>query len=82
MTEEEAKTKWCPMVRAGLKGSNTYVGINWPAGDGKVLEQEYAKCIGSDCMMYRTGLKNVPVRGPYDAAVAVETGYCGLAGKP
>lgn len=39
MTEEEAKTKWCPMVRAGNDA-----GCN--------RKDATDKCIGTDCMMW------------------------------
>ena len=47
MTEDEAKTKWCPMVR--MEGpTNTDRSQNrW--GDGDPIGQ----CIASDCMMWR-----------------------------
>jgi hypothetical protein len=45
MTEEEAKKKWCPMVRHGDSARNrTY-------NEGAML-QAFA-CIASDCMMWR-----------------------------
>lgn len=79
MTEEQAKTKWCPMVRAGREGANTTAAVNWPQdGGATVIHQEWAKCIGSGCMMWRWNKaydsKNEVVIGPH--------GYCGLAGKP
>lgn len=47
MTEEEAKTKWCPMSRVSLtKGE---VGYNRVDGG---IPSEYATCIGSDCMAW------------------------------
>lgn len=42
MTETEAKTKWCPMIR-------TYGGVN---NQGDITSDN--KCIGSACMMFRT----------------------------
>lgn len=42
LTEEDAKTKWCPMVRApygGYGSVNTY--------------DKHFKCIASDCAMWR-----------------------------
>lgn len=44
MTEDDAKTKWCPMVRMG--DMNAPTGIN--AGN-----QAGTTCIGSACMMWR-----------------------------
>lgn len=37
MTEEDAKTKWCPFIRSGY-------GVNLP--------RSTHKCIGSDCAMW------------------------------
>ena len=51
MTEEEAKTKWCPMVR--IDGSNMSMNID----DGKA--DLLPTCVGSDCMMWR------PLRGKF-----------------
>lgn len=47
MTEEEAKKKWCPMVRAGHVAG---MAVNTePNGDFV----EATRCIASDCMMWR-----------------------------
>lgn len=67
MTEEEAKEKWCPMVKATCDRKTEDEA--WERLEGQV-----ARCITSDCMMWR---EYVPehIRG--------ETyGYCGLADKP
>lgn len=73
MTEQEAKTKWCPMFRASL-------GIT-PAGEREVIDnrndgEASTRCIGSACMAWRwTGEgKPEPNGGP--------VGFCGLAGAP
>lgn len=43
MKEEEAKTKWCPLVRrAGEYGNADADGLQRPT-----------KCVGSACMMWR-----------------------------
>jgi hypothetical protein len=42
MTEEEAKTKWCPMLRKG------------PLGTARNAPEDVPNtCIGSVCMMWR-----------------------------
>ena len=53
MTEDEAKTKWCPMVRFhnGLDGD---VYCSRPTG---VVTNNSAKCIASDCMMWKWDIK-------------------------
>ena len=73
MTEDEAKTKWCPMVRssdADQTVDNAYISDRNPS---------YSRCIGSDCMMWRLFerhyLDNVPPKSSIQ-------GYCGLAGAP
>jgi hypothetical protein len=67
MTEDEAKTKWCPMVRApssAIENHNT--GINRESAD--------FNCIASACMMW---LWVDGLRGARNA-----NGCCGLGGKP
>lgn len=69
MTEDEAKTKWCPMARAWAEGNDGHAAsINRQYQRGKPDIDCY--CIASDCMMWRS-LDGVTVHG-----------YCGLAGKP
>ena len=65
MTEDEAKTKWCPFTRCGE-------GIN-RTSDGSVFFKGSVAtpCIGSVCMAWRWETKYQP---PI-------SGYCGLAGK-
>lgn len=76
MTEDEAKTKWCPFVRFSIADD----GDTAANRDSKVLSDKdskhgdlqvrhNARCIASACMAWRSDLPN---------AVA---GYCGLAGK-
>ena len=75
MTEEQAKTKWCPMSRTGVDEVTANRGFN-----GKIFEED--KCIASDCMMWRwlswkpKGLTTWEIEFDKEAG-----GYCGLAGK-
>jgi len=66
MTEQEAKTKWCPMVR--------HVTTNGCNSSG------FETCIASDCMMwrYKTNGQMGYDRNPDDICLA--SGYCGLGG--
>ena len=77
MTEDEARTKWCPMsIVAGREGNRV--------GDGISGDIHYASmCIASDCMMWRWDwdLKKTDVRDPEDGNLP-SGGYCGLANKP
>jgi hypothetical protein len=79
LTEGQAREKWCPMVRHSGEDNitdNSYFNDRIPP---------YARCIASECMMWRTVRERVPAKqfppeqGIYDE---VERGYCGLAGKP
>lgn len=65
MTEAEARTKWCPMVRMGLTAGmavNRHVADAPGAQDGVYDD---TRCVASDCMMWRVRRGN---------------GRCGLAG--
>lgn len=48
LTEEEAKTKWCPMARI-LVGDMSITAINRD-GEDRVLSN--ARCIASECMLW------------------------------
>ena len=52
MTEDEAKTKWCPMARYIIDEGNqgTYAAGNRPIGAPFGVG---SNCIASDCMMWR-----------------------------
>lgn len=78
MTEDEAKKKWCPMVR-DVRASNGAMEI----GSGF--------CKASECMMWRDNLdrvltgRDIIVTDGNKRNIVKETvpsGYCGLAGKP
>ena len=86
MTEEEAKTKWCPMVRSLVVNPLGVCAANQAYDDG-TQNIERAKCKGSQCMMWRS--RNVEVDYNYQNrdhlgnVITTRTeGYCGLAGKP
>jgi hypothetical protein len=49
MVEEDAKKKWCPMVRFH-KGLDGDIYCSRPVG---VVDDDAAKCIGSDCMLWK-----------------------------
>ena len=69
MTEDEAKTKWCPMVRlAPLGPGESYKKSTNRMGKG----DPDSCCIASDCMAWRWFGRG---------AARPDRGYCGLAGK-
>ena len=90
MTEDEAKTKWCPMVHVRA----TVLLLDSPDGDiakrrieAAEIEDKKSMCIGSQCMMWRS-TKVIDYNDPVEvthAATVYRTNivfYCGLAGKP
>lgn len=83
MTEQDAKTKWCPLYRVATSGgdTSTFEMDNRPVEHAEDAEQRWrptgefhpvARCVGSRCMAWRWVM---PVVGD-------SRGYCGLAGKP
>lgn len=81
MTEEQAKTKWCPMVRAGTHGANYYVAGNWRGGTiAEIDAREYTRCQGSACMMWRWTRPPEGVRVRDEIHQSSGAGYCGMAG--
>lgn len=83
MIEAEAKKKWCPMVRAGTKGSNFFVSGNWQGNEITEIDtREYTRCIGSACMMWRWSmLADDDGQALGITAKSKTNGYCGLAGR-
>ena len=83
MTEQEAKTKWCPMVRVTMTPQDS----TWQnqAMTNRMAFVKHglteSRCIASDCMMWRWGQKGAFVNGKYDDNYPVK-GYCGLGGRP
>jgi hypothetical protein len=72
MTEQEAKTKWCPMVR--------HVGPKAPLDSTPqdAVHNNGAHCKGAQCMMWRwDGWTTEPITDGKP-----DQGHCGLAGKP
>lgn len=79
MTEQEAKTKWCPFARVdadGAAGANRYPEVE---ADGSTIPEDQRvtpltnTCVGSACMAFRV---ETDAYGPTGKV------YCGLAGKP
>lgn len=83
MTEDEAKTKWCPFARVSV-GIECLVAPDHRAvtrdanGIATGIDQN---CIGSICMAWRWGREEVG-DNPRMTKRSEADGYCGLAGKP
>lgn len=87
MTEQEAKTKWCPFARVGSE--TTGLGsINRDVR--KVANFDSVHCIGSACMAFRQhgwrdkedGQFKSMIYEKADATHWEPMFHCGLAGKP
>lgn len=79
LTEEQAKEKWCPMVRCAPGGDNANA-------DGGGRRDRY--CIASRCMMWRA-VETAEFKSRAEAEfrksgrrLYADSGYCGLAGNP
>lgn len=82
MTEEEAKTKWCPFAR--VTADDRHVGDNsaWNRiqvddGDAAPHLTEQTRCIGSACMAFR-----YVERHAGQPPMNERNCFCGLAGSP
>lgn len=87
MTEEQARSKWCPMVRQSTDSFPTYNRLE----DGTVPES--CLCVSSDCMAWRWfdhdhSERQEAVQGMNDILRDIQSitgtrrGYCGAFGKP
>lgn len=79
MTEDEAKTKWCPAVRIAPSSDSHHAVTN---REDRALETPgpvSTNCIGSACMAWRRINSG---RSPTGYGSSIVSGYCGLAGAP
>ena len=90
MTEDEAKTKWCPHVRVNALSASVL------SNRGEAIERGISTtCIGSECMAWRLDVvATCPacddmVGHELDGKPCIECGgiyqrhgFCGLVGKP
>jgi hypothetical protein len=67
MTEDEAKTKWCPMSRSLFPDHNTCGNRNY---DGSLTRTD--NCVGSACMMWRWLMVPNPEWAIFDHDLAPE----------
>ncbi len=84
MTEDEAKTKFCPVAVASsiqrysdatLEGDLAPSNRIYDEISKKTIPAPGCKCIGSKCMAWRWE------RTP-NSAIKRKDGFCGLAGRP
>lgn len=83
MTEDEAKTKWCPFVR--VTASETEWHTNRPSY-ADIHQTPFDDCIGSACMAWRWRPGKPEVKdGAFTGRMEPHSdgaGFCGLAGTP
>ena len=80
MTEEEAKTKWCPSARNQFDGVDGRPACNMRKDDRYNIR---IKCIASDCMMWKWNSPSA--EAVYEVLSRGEStvdfgGHCGLTG--
>lgn len=90
MTEDDARTKWCPFARAvvvakGAQDVPTHNRLTMVGMDHSAIDM--INCIASECMAWRWSdvrrenyNKDIRVSMPTYSASTTE-GYCGLAGE-
>jgi hypothetical protein len=80
MTEQEAKTKWCPMVRFQIGPDNpSWQNVAY-SNRGDYFDNTCTGCIASACMMWRWEVPEGKATNKNEEKW--DSGYCGLAGKP
>jgi hypothetical protein len=77
MTEQEAKTKWCPMVNARNVIPGRHMHGVFESKGGRTYD---VCCIGTSCMMFRQRSYLLDIDGT--SSGPTDDYYCGLAGKP
>jgi len=80
VTEEEAKTKWCPFARQMITLDRDPGGVPIAIGSAnRYSGAEVAACMGSACMAWRWNTRKEDFGAK---TVRMDSGFCGLAGKP
>lgn len=92
MTEDEAKTKWCPFIRITPETENRHAVTNRELRALEPTGPVVTSCIGSACMAWRsTGeamFRNAATGTLTDRDLTGHgewvrpSGFCGLAGVP
>jgi hypothetical protein len=80
VTEDQAKTKWCPFARYVIDAQTVFpTGNRFEGQETSQVPNEAAKgclCIASDCMAWRWRPVDLANGGQFG------DGNCGLAGEP
>lgn len=82
MYTEEAKKKWCPMVRLiAVTDKNEVINSTsynkaMQVKEERIITPAGSTCIASDCMMWRWEYERV-----VSMPKRTTSGYCGLAGR-
>lgn len=85
MTEDEAKTKWCPFAWRVMTPEARILGQL--ERDVQDAPEPMTRCVASECMAWRWLLNTQKIDDPVTKSVGIITvsspvdGYCGLAGK-
>jgi len=88
MTEDEAKTKWCPFARQMVSIDEEMSGRKSPVAIASANRFDVNKmsiCLGSGCMAWReTHPASDPLRHTDGSLTYANSakGFCGLAGTP
>ena len=84
MTEDEAKTKWCP--HAVASHTDPRAKSEWDEdGNSTGTKRFRHNCLGSACMAWRWWSRSYPNEPSTPAVLEArknDEGYCGLAGRP
>jgi hypothetical protein len=79
LTEEEAKTRWCPFARQLMRAGDTWA----PANRDRDYD-DMCLCIASQCMAWRwnNAMSEAEfVKMATTGETKAPVGFCGLAGK-
>ena len=82
MTEDEAKTKWCPYARLVSGGGAGFNRAAPPDIDAAPMISVAVCCIASECMAWRWEPSDGDMARQYNNPNADRHGFCGLAGRP
>ena len=90
MTEDEARTKWCPHARLLTASERDRVEPGLPVGYNRHPSTVgvifgAARCLASDCMAWRWSVTPIEAEranaDERNSVKAVATGFCGMAGR-